>query len=80
MGNRYRSENGIEYKVLDEPIEDDVVSESSSNALLCGCNGCPVKGAVCNYVTVGGKYCKAPTDYDCEYKKADRGDLLWLNV
>ena len=36
--------------------------------ILCGCNGCPVKGAICGYVSVGVKNCKAPESYECYYK------------
>jgi len=59
--------NEIDKDCAKQP-DDTAASESALNELLCGCNGRPVRGAVCNYVTIGGKFCKAPEKYECKHK------------
>lgn len=44
--------------------------------VMCGCNGCPCSGATCGYIAVGGEYCKAPENYECEYKDGNKNKAV----
>ena len=50
-------------------MSDD--KEDKKPEIFCDCNGMPVSGAMCGYVAVGGEFCRAPTDYECKFKREE---------